>query len=208
MSIGNRIRKLRTEKKFSQEYLAQMLDVSRQAVSKWETDTAKPDTANIIMLAETLDTSAEYILTGKENDVVLMPAYKPETQKNRKKNCIMLLTVILIVVITGYVCWATNLPVDYDAGACGGGFAAHIFHKYSDELARIYMDSLDDKDMITGVCVQDDGYEVGWSEDVISVHFDVSYEHKIYGKITQRIGFFGRRYWFEKYRWNAPVVVG
>jgi len=51
MTIGNRIKALRTEKKLSQEYLAEKLGVSRQAVSKWESGASSPSTDNLIALA-------------------------------------------------------------------------------------------------------------------------------------------------------------
>ena len=66
MTLGNRINKLRTERKYSQEYLAEHMVVSRQAVSKWEKDLSSPDTKNLIRLAELFEVSVEYLATGKE----------------------------------------------------------------------------------------------------------------------------------------------
>lgn len=66
MTLGNRIRRLRTERKMSQELLAEHLEVSRQAVSKWETDTGCPDTQKLIKLADLFHVSVEYLATGKE----------------------------------------------------------------------------------------------------------------------------------------------
>lgn len=66
MSIGQRISDLRKAHSYSQEYVAEKLGVSRQAVSKWETDTSAPDTYNLIALAELFDVSVEYIATGKQ----------------------------------------------------------------------------------------------------------------------------------------------
>lgn len=65
MTLGKRICKLRTERKVSQELLAEHMDVSRQAVSKWENDISSPDTNNLIRLAEFFDVSVEYLATGK-----------------------------------------------------------------------------------------------------------------------------------------------
>lgn len=67
MSIGERITELRKEQKLSQGQLAQALDVSRQAVSKWENDQTNPDSLNLIRLAEILDTDIEYLTTGRRN---------------------------------------------------------------------------------------------------------------------------------------------
>lgn len=64
MSIGERIIALRKERNISQAQLAQMLEVSRQAVSKWENDQTSPDTLKLIKLAEVLNTEVEYLATG------------------------------------------------------------------------------------------------------------------------------------------------
>lgn len=71
MSIGERITELRNEKQLSQGQLAELLGISRQAVSKWENDKASPDTLNLIRLADILDTEIEYLATGRK------PVYLP-----------------------------------------------------------------------------------------------------------------------------------
>lgn len=65
MSLGERIAQLRKAAGLSQLDLAKALDVSRQAVSKWENDLAYPDVANLIQLADLLDTDIEYLATGR-----------------------------------------------------------------------------------------------------------------------------------------------
>ena len=64
MSIGERISTLRKEQNISQVQLANALEVSRQAVSKWENDQTSPDTINLIKLSEILKTEVEYLATG------------------------------------------------------------------------------------------------------------------------------------------------
>ena len=64
MNIGERITALRKEKNISQTELAKRLNVSRQAVSKWEQGTSSPDTDRLIQLAEILGTEVEYLATG------------------------------------------------------------------------------------------------------------------------------------------------
>ena len=51
MTLGNRIHALRTARNLSQEYLAEQMGVSRQAVYKWEKDLSRPDTDNLIRLS-------------------------------------------------------------------------------------------------------------------------------------------------------------
>lgn len=65
MSIGERIGELRSQNGLSQYELAGLMEVSRQAVSKWENDLSSPDAMNLIRLAEILDTDIEYLTTGR-----------------------------------------------------------------------------------------------------------------------------------------------
>ena len=67
MSLGERITELRKIADISQADLARIMDVSRQAVSKWETGQSIPDAMNLIHLAEVLDTDIEYLATGRRN---------------------------------------------------------------------------------------------------------------------------------------------
>lgn len=67
MSIGERIIELRKLQNLSQGQLAQAMEVSRQAVSKWENDLSAPDSLKMIRLAEILDTDIEYLSTGRRN---------------------------------------------------------------------------------------------------------------------------------------------
>ena len=65
MSLGERILELRKTANMSQADLARAMDVSRQAVSKWETDQSSPDASNLILLSDLLDTDIEYLTTGR-----------------------------------------------------------------------------------------------------------------------------------------------
>ena len=65
MSVGERIAELRKGASLSQGDLAKALDVSRQAVSKWENDQSNPDVMNLIALSDILDTDIEYLATGR-----------------------------------------------------------------------------------------------------------------------------------------------
>lgn len=64
MNISNRIRELRKAKGSSQEELAQYLGVSRQAISKWESEQSLPDIDKIISLSNFFEVSTDYLLKG------------------------------------------------------------------------------------------------------------------------------------------------
>ena len=67
MSFGERVTELRTAAGLSQNQLAKAMEVSRQAVSKWETGQSVPDPVKMIRLAELLDTDIEYLSTGRRS---------------------------------------------------------------------------------------------------------------------------------------------
>ena len=62
MNIGGTIKKLRREKDMTQEQLAEYLNITTQAVSKWETGQSLPDITLVPMLANIFDTSADVLL--------------------------------------------------------------------------------------------------------------------------------------------------
>lgn len=66
MSLGEKIAKTRKEKNITQEQLADYLGVSRQSVSKWESDIAYPETDKLIRMSKLFDCSLDYLL---KNDI-------------------------------------------------------------------------------------------------------------------------------------------
>lgn len=66
MSIGEKILDLRKKKNLSQEELAHKLDVSRQTISKWETDQSNPDFDKIIPLCEVFEITTDELLRGED----------------------------------------------------------------------------------------------------------------------------------------------
>lgn len=66
MNMADRIQYLRKTKGFSQEELADKMGVSRQAVSKWESEQSTPDIEKIIMMSEIFEVTTDYILKGIE----------------------------------------------------------------------------------------------------------------------------------------------
>ena len=66
MTIADRIQTLRQSKGMSQEQLADAAGVSRQAVSKWESEQSIPDLDKIVVLSEIFDVTTDYLLKGIE----------------------------------------------------------------------------------------------------------------------------------------------
>lgn len=78
MSLGERIYKLRTEKNLSQGDLADALDVSRQSISKWETNGSVPELDKLVKLSEIFDVSLDALITGKEK--AEQPSVTPQAE--------------------------------------------------------------------------------------------------------------------------------
>lgn len=66
MNMADRIQYLRKTRGLSQEELADKVGVSRQAVSKWESEQSTPDIEKIIMMSELFEVTTDYILKGIE----------------------------------------------------------------------------------------------------------------------------------------------
>ena len=62
MELGKQIYELRKKANLSQEQLADVLGVSRQSISKWESDIAYPETDKLIELGKLFDCSMDYLL--------------------------------------------------------------------------------------------------------------------------------------------------
>ena len=70
MNIGDRILELRKSKGYSQEDIANKLNVSRQTISKWETNQSLPDSDKIVPLCELFDISTDDLLRNKPREVI------------------------------------------------------------------------------------------------------------------------------------------
>lgn len=68
MSVSKQLIHLRNVKGNSQEELASLMNVTRQSVSKWETDQSLPDSEKIIRLSEIFSVTTDYLLKGKASD--------------------------------------------------------------------------------------------------------------------------------------------
>ena len=93
MTIGKRIAALRREKNLKQDDLAQILEVSPQAVSKWENDQTCPDISLLPLLAKTLGISVDELLSGKQETQPTV-TYVPEQQRKDIKDMMLRIAVV------------------------------------------------------------------------------------------------------------------
>lgn len=85
MNLADKIMKLRKQKGFSQEELAEMLNVSRQTISRWEVGTALPDALNLIQLSKVFDISTDYLLNEEYESEKDLPCVQKNIKKEKEK---------------------------------------------------------------------------------------------------------------------------
>lgn len=199
MTIGTRIQTLRTKKGYTQEYLANQLGISRQAVHKWEKNETRPDTDNLILLAEILGTTVEYIAVG---DI---------KSNNNKKSIPLWIKYIFVIIVTAVITFAVtvlyiaNQPVSFDAGACGGGFATAVYDQYADRLIEdnyFYLTrDIKDKDVVSISPVRETR-DVKYEGKAIYMSFDIVYTFSDFSSKNKKISFVGERKWIQNYKWR------
>ena len=103
MTIGERLLRLRKERNLSQEELANVLDVSRQTISKWETDQSTPDFDKIIPLCEYFGITSDELLTGNFN---INEAKKANVKSNFARNIAVAVMLYIFSIIAIVICSA------------------------------------------------------------------------------------------------------
>ncbi len=97
MKLSEKLIKLRKEKGLSQEEFGNKINVSRQAISKWENDETKPDIEKIQEIVKIFGTSFEYLLNDEIED------FKDNTEIPNKKNRIKFIFKIVLVILCIYI---------------------------------------------------------------------------------------------------------
>lgn len=99
MRFGDKLREIRKQRGLTQEELAELLNVSRQAISKWESGNGYPETEKLIILSRELNISLDYLLhdaahmsekeSGEEKCAVYAPSGKIAITSFDKENVIV-----------------------------------------------------------------------------------------------------------------------
>ena len=103
MNLGEKLYQLRTSKGYSQDKLSEMLDVSRQSISKWENNLAVPELDKLVKLSEIFEISLDMLIKGEEfkNETVLDKKF--EVNQNRKKIAYILFGFSGLLMILGTI---------------------------------------------------------------------------------------------------------
>ncbi|MCR5149696.1 MAG: helix-turn-helix domain-containing protein [Clostridiales bacterium] len=103
MTIGERLYALRKERNISQEELANELNVSRQSVSKWETNQSMPDFDKVVALCKFFGITTDELLTGKKD---IVQANELDTKSTYARNLAIAIGLYIFSAVLLIVCAA------------------------------------------------------------------------------------------------------
>lgn len=121
MSLGERLYELRKKKGLSQEEVAERLNVTRQSVSKWETDESKPDFDKIVPICELYEISTNELLSGtkeekEEQEVQVI------NKDNKKKRALIISSAIFLYFLAIIWIIISEVSFNLNEGFMVGGF--------------------------------------------------------------------------------------
>lgn len=100
MKLSKKIIKIRKENSLSQEEFGEKINVSRQAVSKWENEETKPDIEKIQQIAEKFNVSYEYLLNDEiENIEKVDKNFDKKERKSKIKTSLKIFLIIFIIYL-------------------------------------------------------------------------------------------------------------
>ena len=135
MTFGNRLYELRKSRSVSQEELAELLDVSRQSISKWENDKAFPEMTRLLFMSDYFGVSLDYLMRGvqdKQDDAGDAVTYKARDMlavwntfvSNLSGKQRRLMMVLYVLAVCFFV--AAIISFLYGAGYAAGQFIGHL----------------------------------------------------------------------------------
>lgn len=108
MKFHDKLIKLRKSKGMSQEELAEMLDVSRQAISRWELGSTLPDVPNLLKISEIFGVSTDYLVHDDYQSDEDIPIAKEkqqivETSENKRYKMHLVAGIAFIIAAFGFM---------------------------------------------------------------------------------------------------------
>ena len=95
MKLSEKLIKLRKEKGLSQEEFGNQINVSRQAISKWENEEAKPDISKIKEIVKKFNVNYDYLLNDEIEENTTNTSYKNHHKPKRK----VVLKIIFVIFL-------------------------------------------------------------------------------------------------------------
>ncbi len=118
MTLGERIQELRRKKGYTQEKLALHLNLSRQAVAKWEQNACEPNLDCLVAMAELFEVDLDYLITGRQ------PNRLSDSEPRVRKKPTRAVFFSVLGAVAMLILWMGMLPT---AVFSVGGFFAHRY---------------------------------------------------------------------------------
>ena len=117
-----------------------------------------------------------------------------KTAKFMKIGIIIFSSLLILYVLIGVL-----LPVNFDAGACGGGYPSYLAKQDHNNFNALISEQLGNYEMVS--TTDQIAENLDWSGHTITTNMKVKADNKIYEVYLK-----GRRYWYERYSWNIDKI--
>lgn len=99
MTLGERLLEYRTKSNMSQDTLAEKLGVTRQTISKWETDQSTPDFNKILPLCEVYGITTDELIKGEKKEQTIDSDSKTYVEKRNKQKATVISTSVFLYCV-------------------------------------------------------------------------------------------------------------
>lgn len=106
MNVGEKILQLRKKMGLSQEELAEKLNVTRQTISKWETNQSSPDFEKIVPLCDLFEITTDELLRGKSENITNLD----DSKIRRKTACKVSISVFIYFLAIIWIISMSTMP--------------------------------------------------------------------------------------------------
>lgn len=117
MQIDKRIFELRKERGWSQDQLAEKVNVSRQSISKWESAQALPEIEKVVELSRIFQVTTDYLLLDEADSKDVQPSWTNEERANYNKevrnfSIANILYILFLAIVVFFIVGGLYLPWD------------------------------------------------------------------------------------------------
>lgn len=110
MEIGKKLKDARVKSGFTQEYVAEEIQVSRQTISNWENEKSYPDIVNVIRLSDLYCVSLDELLRGDQDMIKHLEESTDVVTSNKKLIAAIIVNILFLVVM---ITFSNIIPNNY-----------------------------------------------------------------------------------------------
>lgn len=228
MELNDRLYELRKKNNWSQEELAEKLDVSRQTVSKWESNKAIPELDKLVKLSEIYNITLDELVKGttinenpKEKSFSRVKVIKEFLRRHLKKILIIISVLILLFITLFFINIARRISVVTDISKYykeyfqtigvtkGGGITEHIVKRDLNNIEEIYKKYLyyvsENGEKLVKVISYEDEYHEKPIEEIY-IDLNKEGENALFDNVTKINLKDGSRAVIDDYEFVSPIL--